>query len=243
MPNNDVIEAVDQYCRRLWKALHKLPSLESDDFVREVRSHILERIEAEPGVTPEILAGILQEVGEPRNLAVEYRTQAMLREVTREEARWVLRPWVLLRTTLRLGMTSITGLVAFLVTVIGYGCTIVFYLCALLKPFFPSRIGLWLAPQHTLSLGFWNGRLFATEIYGISVRAPFNFVLGTLSPTDGPVRELLGKWLIPVCFLCGAFFFLATSIVARWFIRRFKRKEKWSPPLSHSPSMVHSGRV
>jgi hypothetical protein len=234
VPTNDVIESIDEYCKRLSKTLHKVPAQERDDLVREVRSHVLERVEAEPRITPEILAEILRAVGEPKELAAEYLTQTMLREATRGEALWVLRPWILLRATLRWGVTSIAGLVTFIVTVIGYGCATVFLLCGLLKPAFPARIGLWLAPQHTLTLGYWNGRLSGTEIYGISVRPPVSFVLGTLGSTDGPVRELLGKWLIPVGIVCGALFFVATSIVARRLIARFRRKKKWTASLAYA---------
>ncbi len=123
--------------------------------------------------------------------------------------------------TLRWAATSVVGVMAFLATVIGYGCGTVFFLSAFLKPMFPSRIGLWLAPQHTLCFGYWNGQVSGTVLYGISVRPPA-FVLGTLGPTDGPVRELLGAWLSPVAVFCGVLCFLATSLVARWFIARFK---------------------
>lgn len=230
--NNDVIESVNEYCKRLWKALHKLPSAERDDFVREVRTHILERVEAEPRVMPEILTEILRAVGEPKELAAEYRTQGMLREATRRDAPWVLRPWVLLRATLRWGLTSMAGLVGFFAAVTGYGCAAVFLLCALLKPVFPARI-----------FGYWNGRLSGTELYGVSVRPPVSFVLGTIGSTDGPIRELLGNWLIPVSILCGALFFLATSIVAQSLIGRFTRKRKWNASLPYATSITQSGRV
>jgi len=241
---NSVIESVDEYCKRLWMALHKLPTAERDDFIREVRSHIVERVEAEPEVTAEVLTGIFRAVGEPKALAAEYQIQAMLRAATHSNAPWVLRPYVLLRTTLRWGVTSIAGMVAFLFTVIGYGCAVVFYLCALLKPVFPAHIGLWSAAQHTLTLGYWNGRFSGAEFYGISVRSPTSFVLfGTLGPTGGPVHELLGNWLILFGFLCGALFFLATSMVVRWFIARFSRRKKWTASLSHATSIPQSSRV
>ncbi len=236
MSTNSVTESVDEYCKHLGKALHNLPNAEREDFIREVRSHIMERVEAEPEVTADVLAKIFRAVGEPKYLASEYRTQAMLREATRSDAQWVLRPWVLLRATLRWAVTSIAGLVAFLLTVIGFGCAVVFYLCALLKPIFPTHIGLWLTAQNTLSLGYWNGRLSGAEVYGMSLRPPMSFVLlGTLGPTGGPIRELLGYWILPIGFLCGALFFLATSMFTRWFIARFNRGKKWtasSHPLS-----------
>jgi len=235
MPTDDVMNAIDQYCNRLWKALHKVPSPDRDEIVREVRGHILERLEAEPRVTEQVLTEILRAVGDPTELASEYRTQAVLRQ-----ARHSKSPWSLLRATLRWAATSVIGVVAFLATVMGYGCATAFFLCAFLKPMFPSRIGLWLAPQHTLCFGYWNGRLSGTELYGISVRPPASFVLGTLGPTDGPVRELLGAWLSPMGVLCGVLCFLATSLIARWLIRRFSQNKKWSASLSYAKSPAAS---
>ena len=220
MPLDDVTNTVDEYCNRLWKALHKLPGSERDEIVREVRGHILERVEAEPKVTEQVLTEILRAVGDPKELASEYKGYAVLRQATHSRS-----PWVLLRATLRWAATSVVGVMAFLATVIGYGCGTVFFLSAFLKPMFPSRIGLWLAPQHTLCFGYWNGQVSGTVLYGISVRPPA-FVLGTLGPTDGPVRELLGAWLSPVAVFCGVLCFLATSLVARWFIAKFKPKSK-----------------
>lgn len=238
MPVNNLGETIDQYCSRLCKALHRVPTPERDEIVREVRSHILERVEAEGNVTEDILAEILRAVGDPKELASEYKTQAILRRATRSKS-----PWLLLRATLRWAATSVAGTVAFLATVAGYGCAAVFLVCASLKPFFPSRIGLWLAPEQTLSFGYWNGRLSSTEIYGISVRPPASFALGTLSATNGPVRELLGMWLIPIGVLFGALFFVATTIVARWLIRRFVRGKNWSASPSYANSLTQSGRV
>ena len=244
MPADNLIESIDEYCKRLCKALHKVPSPERDELVREMRTHILERVEAEPGITLEVLTKILRAVGDPKELAAEYRTQTMLREVARSNSpSGLLRPWILLRTTLRSAVTSMAGLVAFLATVIGYGCAAVFLICALLKPMLPARIGLWLAPQHTLSLGYWNGLVSGTEVYGISVRPPDSFVLGTLGATEGPVRELLGNWLIPVSILCSVLFFLSTSFVARWLIGRFTRKKKWNASLGYATSMSRSRLV
>jgi uncharacterized membrane protein len=235
MPTDDVMDAIDQYCNRLWKALHKVPSPDRDEIVREVRGHILERLEAEPRVTEQVLTEILRAVGDPTELASEYRTQAVLRQ-----ARHSKSPWALLRATLRWAATSVIGVVALLATVMVYGCATAFFLCAFLKPMFPSRIGLWLAPQHTLCFGYWNGRLSGTELYGISVRPPASFVLGTLGPTDGPVRELLGPWLSPMGVLCGVLCFLATSLITQWLIRRFTQNRKWSASLSYAKSRAAS---
>jgi uncharacterized membrane protein len=129
---------------------------------------------------------ILRAVGDPNELASQSKTEAMLKRAVTSKS-----PWVILRSTLRWAMTGAAGVIAFLLTLTGYGCAAVCYLCALLKPVFPSRIGLWLAPDHMITLGY-RASGFSAEMYGISVRPPASFVLGTLGPTEGPARELLG---------------------------------------------------
>jgi uncharacterized membrane protein len=219
------VAAVNQYLARLEKAFDHVPPAERDEMVEEVRSHLLERIEAEPHVTEQGVNEILHAFGDPEELASQHKTETMLRRAVASRS-----PWVLLRITLRWATTSTAGVIAFLVMVTGYGSAAVSYLCVFLKPFFPARIGLWLGPEHTLTLGYWDGHFSGTEVYGISVRPPASFVLGTLSPTDGPVRELLGPWLLPGGLLFGGLLVVATTLLTRWFIRRFGLR-KWRAPL------------
>jgi uncharacterized membrane protein len=178
MPDADVVDAIDEYCNRLRNALHKVPSPERDEIVREVRGHIFERVEAEPVVTKPVLTGILRAVGDPKELASEYRTQAALRQATSSRS-----PWVLLGATLRWAATSAVGVLAFLATMIGYGCAMVFFLCAFLKPIFPSRIGLWLAPHHTVCFGYWNGPSREQN----STESPCALRLSYSAPLDPPM--------------------------------------------------------
>jgi uncharacterized membrane protein len=207
---------IEEYLEHLRKALGEVPAPERDEIVEEIRSHIAGRIEAEGGMQEQVINQILRAVGDPKELASEYKTEAILRRAAKSKS-----PWVLLRSTLRWAMTGIVGFIAFALTLTGYGCAAVCYLCALLKPIFPARIGLWLGPEHTLTLGYWNGRFSATEVYGIAVRPPASFGLGTLSATQGPVRELLGGWLFPVALLCGLLFVMATTSFTRWSISKF----------------------
>ena len=227
MPTDEVARSIDQYCARLGKALQGVPPAERDDLITEVRTHILERLEAQEDVTAPAVEDVLRAVGEPAELASEYRTDAMLHRAMRSSS-----PWLLVHATLRWAMTGVAGVVAFLAVVVGYGSAAVFMLSALLKPLLPSRIGLWLGPEQTLTFGFWNGRLSGGEMYGISMRPPASFVLGTLGTTDGPVRDLLGVWLIPIGIVCGFLLFFATTLVARWWIAKFSRTRwKGSPAL------------
>jgi len=225
MPADRSTQAIEQYCVRLRKALRGAPAAERDEIVEEVRIHLLERLESEQPATDEAVARLIRDAGDPTELGQEYEMRALFRQAAHSRS-----PWLLLRTTRRWATAGGLGLVAFFVTVVGYGCGAVFYACAFLKPFFPSSIGLWLRPGHSLSFGFWNGRLSEAQVYGVSVRPPASFVLGTLGPTEGPIRELLGIWLIPIGVICGGLLLLVTTLFARRFIRRFG-----SPRLDRAP--------
>jgi hypothetical protein len=58
---------VDQYLARLEKAFGHVPSAERDELVEEVRGHVLERLEAAPHVTEQVVNEILRAVGDPGN--------------------------------------------------------------------------------------------------------------------------------------------------------------------------------
>jgi hypothetical protein len=87
---------------------------------------------------------------------------------------------------------------ACLVSLTGYLIAIGFFVCAVAKPFYPDRDGLWWdARNHTLvGLGFiWPG------------------------PPD---QELLGWWIIPLGLFIFVFLFFSTTRFARWNIGRIK---------------------
>ncbi len=217
MRKSDVEARIEKYLSDLRRALIKPPVAEKEDMLQEIRCHIVERVEAYGEVNEDLLNQILDQVGDPKQLASQYKTSAMLQRAAKSRS-----PWVLLSTTFRWATTGVAGVVALLIAVIGYGAATASSLCFLLKPFFPSRIGLWLSPEHTLTLGYWNGKLVSTEIYGFAFRPPFEFVvLGTLGSTNGPVREMLGPWIYPVCLLGALLLLLATTYFTRWFMRRF----------------------
>lgn len=143
MSDDNPTVRVNLYLVRLRKALADVPSSERDEMVEEIRSHILERIEAEGPVTEQVVDKVLWAVGDPEELASEYKTEAMLRRAAGSKS-----PWLLLRTTLRWATTGIAGCIAFLITSVGYGCAAVCYLCGFLKPVFPAHVGLWLGARH-----------------------------------------------------------------------------------------------
>ncbi len=215
MLSDSAQRAIDDYLARLRKGLRRLPGGERDDLVEEIRGHVLERLEARGSSDERSLDEVLRAVGDPAQLASQCETDSLMRRAAMSRS-----PWLLLRTTLRWAGRGAAGVVALLVTVGGYGSALVCYACAVAKPLFPSQIGMWLAPGHAVTIGYWSGRL-PSELIGLSVGPPGGLVVfGTFGPTAGPVRELLGPWLTPAGILAGFFLALATTWCVRGLIQR-----------------------
>ncbi len=90
-------------------------------------------------------------------------------------------------------MLGIKGTVAFFVALIGYGIALAFTASVILKPFMPTRIGMWIG----------RGKL----------------EIGMPPNTEG-MRELLGDNFIPVMALCAFAIGVGTTQALRWLIRR-----------------------
>jgi uncharacterized membrane protein len=231
MSADAVREIVERYLAELRSALGRLPDAERDDVVAEIRSHVLERIGPEANAAS--VREVLQAVGEPRELAAQYATQALLRRAVRSRS-----PWLLLRTTFRWATTGIAGVIAFLLTVTGYGAALVFLLCAFLKPFLPAQIGLWLGSDAALTLGYWNGRLPA-EAFGMSLGPPGLFCVACqVGPRDGPLQDVLGVWLIPISIVAGMLCAVVTTYLVRRLIGRFGLRRR---PDAGVPSPAATG--
>jgi len=111
---------------------------------------------------------------------------------------------VVMRTLVRLAIKSVGALMAFLVSLLGYGVATAFLFCALAKPFCPDRDGLW-----------WN--VGDHTLVG----------LGFIWPQQSD-RELLGWWIIPVGLLVSALAALLTTLFAQWNVR-FMRRSREGP--------------
>lgn len=216
MRDYDPAIRIEAYIAEIRRALMDVSALEREDFLQELRSHIIERAESNIDPSEDQLDAILSSVGNPKQLASQYKASILF-----SRAAHSMSPLILLGTTFRWATTGVAGILTFLIAVFGYGITLVCLLCSILKPFFPARIGLWLTPQQTVTLGYWNGRFVGTEVYGFAFRPPFNIVLGTLTSTNGYVRETLGNWIYPATILGAILLFLSTTYFTRWLIRNF----------------------
>jgi uncharacterized membrane protein len=221
MPSDSIAQAIDRYLETLRKNCAKVSPAEADEFVGEIRSHIIDRLSAENNPTPETLDAILQRVGDPKQLAERLVAQTEIRLAARS-----LSPWTILRGILHFAKKGVAGAASFLITVAAYGCAAVCALVIMLKPVLPDRIGLWLGPAHTLTLGYWDGEIINSQLYGISLRHhPVNFVIGTLGPASGPVRDLAGSHIYIIAAFAGGVFFAVATLFGRWFISKLSSRK------------------
>jgi uncharacterized membrane protein len=231
MPSDSTAQTIDRYLETLRKHCGRVSPTEADEFVGEIRSHIMDRMSAENNPTPETVDAILQRVGDPKQLAARLVAQTEIRRAARS-----MSPWTILRGILRFAMKGVAGAVSFVITAALYGCAAVCALVIVLKPVLPHRIGLWLGPAHTLTLGYWDGKIANSQLYGISLRHdPVNFVIGTLGPASGPVRDLAGSHIYVIAALAGAAFFAIATLFGRWVISKLSLRKLRGSPITTSP--------
>jgi hypothetical protein len=126
-------------------------------------------------------------MGEPEDIGSLYRTDAMV-----AQARATFSPVLIFRTTLRLARQTTLGLIAFLLGFFGYSIGVALLACAVLKPFFPQNIGLFVG-SHGVNLA--------------------------LTPAPNPADDLLGWWVIPFDLVAGMLAVLGTTWFLRWMLR------------------------
>jgi hypothetical protein len=172
-----------------------LPRDEASDAVREVETHIRDRVaEVEPMPNERAaLESVLDELGAPLTVARAYSL-----EVSAEEAVITGRIVPIARSLLRIAALSVGGFFAAIGALIGYMLGISFLAIAILKPFFPENVGIWMRnglPQNMgaqfpppgdqqLVGGFWPV-IVISVVLGVAV----------LVLTHSLVRRMLGGWL------------------------------------------------
>lgn len=189
-PDLKTADTIDRYLLRFRLALSGVK--DKEEFVSEIRSHIVERLEDHSRPMDEIIEETLAGLGAPEILATRYRTEGLL-----ERASNTMSPLLLLRATMRWAMTGIRGFFAFWVLFLGYFVAGAFYVCAILKPFFPDRVGL-----------FWG---------------PYSYGIGVRVDGEPPSTELLGMWFPPVALALGCLFIIGTTKFVRWMISKRRR--------------------
>jgi hypothetical protein len=193
----DAQQKIEAYLHRLRAGLRGLSPEEIREIVEELRSHILDKSAANGEVTDAGVDAALAALGSPEELASNYVTDAMLAraEVSRS-------PVGILKSLFRWARLSIAGFFVLLVSIIGYGIGMSFFLVGLLKPFHPDTAGLWI----------WRNSGDITY----SVR------LGFATPPAG-ATELLGWTITPIGLSLGFGLAMLTTHFALWCVRQYRR--------------------
>jgi len=191
------IDTIDAYLLRVKEKLWGMPSAQVSEILAELRSHILDSVGTPNAAgSPNAVEDTIERLGPPEALAEIWTENLMTQAETSRS------PWRVMRTLFRLAIKSAWAFGACLVSLTGYLAAIGFFVCAVAKPFYPDRVGLW-----------WDAR--SHTLVGLAFIWP--------GPSD---RELLGWWIIPLGLFIFVFLFFSTTRFARWNIGRIKRSHR-----------------
>ena len=183
---------LDIYLRQVRHGLRGLPDDEAKEIVDELRSHALDR--AGGTLTAQSVDATIAGLGTARELAGLYLAERMAERVEISRS-----PLLILKTVWRLAGLSVGAFFALIISFVGYAMGASFLLTAVLKPFLPTKDGLW----------------YKNDASGFTM---------SFSITDHPIgRELMGWWIIPFGLIVGAFFIWCTWRYGLWAVRRLGR--------------------
>jgi len=181
-------EQVEIYLAKLREQLGGLPADDVEEILRELRGHIAERVaqsDSKRNAAP--VDAVLRQLGTPEQIGSLYRADALA-----AHARASFSPSLIIQATIRWATRTAVGFLAFLAGMVGYALGVALIVCAILKPFFPADVGLWIS-RHGMVLG------------------------AELPRPHG--HELLGWWIIPYGLGFGLAFILGTTVLLRWLLR------------------------
>jgi uncharacterized membrane protein len=167
------------------------------DAVREIESHVRERIAAVDAVPDERFAieTILSELGPPLRVA-----QAYSAERTIDEAVVTGRFVPMLRAVGHIAGKTMVGFWVFFGVSVGYTMAVAFLMIAVAKPIFPGNVGLWVHNESGLP-----------HDLGIRFPAPANeHIVG-------------GYWIVPICLVLGVAALVWTNRLTLKFLRSRRR--------------------
>ena len=166
------------------------------DAVREIESHLRERLAAADGAPNErdVLERILTELGPPLRVA-----QAYSAERTIDEAVATGRFVAIVRAVGHLAATTVTGFFSGAAFIIGYLTSFCFFAIAALKPIFPNNVGV-------------------QFVHGFPVGLSAHF---PVTP-DTDLRG--GYWIVPFSLLFGLGIFVATHRGARRYLAWWRER-------------------
>ncbi|HSL69846.1 MAG TPA: hypothetical protein VK864_06360 [Longimicrobiales bacterium] len=188
---------IESYLRRLRSSLRALPEDQADDIVREIRSHLIESGQGDAGLDARRVGEAMTRLGDPAALASAYLMDQLALRAQASRS-----PILLLRLVMHWATRSLEGIGALIVAFIGYGTALIGLGCALLKPFTPDRIGLWVREVPP---------------------DDFSYQLGRVSAPPADAHELLGWYIVPLGLVVGAITLTATTRYLLAKARKYRR--------------------
>ncbi len=188
-----------------------LPRDVVEDAIKEVESHILERLGQTPGEDNEreAVERVLGELGPPLRVAQAYSTELRI-----EEAVTTGGIVAVLRAALLMAGRTAGGFLAGIGLFTGYALGVGFVGIAILKPVFPNNVGVFLRD------GDFNG-------------------FGAIFPAPAESIVLGGYWVIPFALTIGVAMLLLTHRVARgWLARRREQAGARFPAVAGSSEVT-----
>lgn len=180
-------QRIDAYLGRLKTALRRVPEDDKEDILREIHAHILDST-ANAADHDGSVDRVLRLLGTPEELASRYSTERLLTRASRS-----ISPWLLLRTCWSWAKMGAKGTLAFLIALFGYSMALGLTITIFLKPFMPSKVGMWVGPEG-LNIGI------------------------TAHPEI--MHELLGNYFVPVIAVAAFAFAIGTTHALRRMIRK-----------------------
>jgi uncharacterized membrane protein len=178
-----------------------LPREATADAVREVESHIRERLDQAEAVPDERTAveRVLAELGPPLRVA-----QAYSHEMTLDEAITTGRFVPMVRAIWHAATTSVVGFGWAILVLTGWSMGVSFLAMGVLKPVFPNNIGYFTLNGRFIGFGFEFGLPAGTEAHG-------------------------GYWVVPIALLAGVAILVATQRLSRHILTwmRSRKPSAW----------------
>lgn len=178
---------IETYLTRLQSELRGIPPEYREEILREIRVHIIDSAEHTADQTAAI-DRTLRLLGTPEELAARYSTECQLQRASHS-----FSPWLIMRTCWHWAKLGLKGTLAFFVALLGYSLAVGFTACVFIKPFMPSKVGVWIGPE------------------GFNIGVPAH---------PEQMHELLGKYFVPVVALAAFLAAIGTTHLLRWMMRK-----------------------
>lgn len=178
---------IETYLNRLQSELRGVSPDYQQDILREIRAHIVDSTEHSSDQAGAV-DRVLNLLGTPKELAARYSTECQLQRASRS-----FSPWLILRTCWHWAKLGVKGTLAFFVALFGYSLALGFTAAVFLKPFMPSKVGMWIGPE------------------GFNIGAPTH---------PEQMHELLGNYFVPVIAAAAFLSAIGTTQLLRWMMRK-----------------------